>query len=77
MLFDKLKHSNTSKEDWQAIRASADDCTIVIKKADEGSCVVILDRMVYLLEAKKQLSNSSVYKSVNFKQQLLTDLIES
>ena len=77
MLFDKLKHSNTSKEDWQAISALADDRTIVIKKADEGSCVVILDRMVYLLEAKKQLSNSSVYKSVNFKQQLLTDLVES
>ena len=37
MPFDKLKHSNTSKEKWQAIRALTDDCTIVIKRAD--SCV--------------------------------------
>ena len=43
MSCDNLKNSNTSKEEWQAIRALADDCTIVIKRADNGSCVVLWD----------------------------------
>ena len=38
MLFDNLKHSNASK-DLQAIRASLDDSTIVIKRTDKGPCV--------------------------------------
>ena len=57
MPFDNLKHSNTSKEEWQAIRTLADDRTIVIKRADKvvtGSCKVVWDRMDYLLEAEKQ-----------------------
>ena len=76
MPFDNLKHSNTSKEEWQAIRALADDCTIVIKRADKGSCVVAWDRMDYLLEAEKQLSDTNVYKSVKFNKKLFTDLVE-
>ena len=43
MSCDNLKNSNTSKEEWQAIRALADDCTIVIKRADNGLCVVVWD----------------------------------
>ena len=33
--------------------------------------------MDYLLEAEKQLSKSNVYKSVDFKEKLLTDLVRS
>ena len=72
-----MKHSNTSKEEWQAIRALADDRIIVIKRADKGSCVVVWDRMNYLLEAEKQLSDTNVYKSGEFKEKLSTDLVES
>ena len=75
--FDNLKHSNTSKEEWQAIRALADDRTISIKRADKGLCVVVWDKMDYLLEAEKQLRNMNVSKSVNFKEKLLTDLVDS
>ena len=77
MPFENLKHSNTSKEEWQAIRALADDSTIVIKRADKGSCVVVWVRMYYLLEAGKQLSDTNVYKSGDFKAKRLTDLVES
>ena len=45
MLFDKQKHSNTSKEEWQVIWALADDRIIVINRADEGWYVVVWDRM--------------------------------
>ena len=77
LFFDYLKQSNTSKEEWQAITALADDRTIVNKRADKESCVVVWDRMDYLLETEKQLSDTNVYKSVKFKEKLLTDLAES
>ena len=77
MPFDNLKHCNTSKEEWQVIRALADDRTIASKRADKGSCVAVWDIMDYLLEAEKQLSDTNVYKSAEFKEKLLTDLVES
>ena len=77
MSFDNLKYSNTSKEDWQEVIALADDHTIVIKWADEGSCVIAWDRMDYLLEAKKQLSDRNFHESIDFKEKLFSDLVES
>ena len=65
--FENLRHSNTSKEEWEATRTLADDRTIFIKKANKGSCVVAWDGMDYLLEAEKQLNDISTYKSIEFK----------
>ena len=39
-----LGYSNFSKEEWQAMRALANDRSIVMKKADKGSCVVVWDQ---------------------------------
>ena len=72
-----LNHTNTSKEEWQTIRAFSDDRTIIIKRADKGSSAVVWDRMDYLLEAEKQLSDTNVYKNVDFKEKLLTDLVKT
>ena len=36
-----LPYSNLSNGEWRAIRSQAEDRSIVIKKADKGSCVVI------------------------------------
>ena len=47
------------------------DRSIVIKKADKGSCVVIWNRLDYLMEAEKQ-----VYQEVRFSKSILTDLVE-
>ena len=78
MIFLKcLNHTNTSKEEWQTIRALSDDRTIIIKRADKGSSAVVWDRMDYLLEAEKQLSDTNVYKNVDFKEKLLTDLVKT
>ena len=38
--FENLRHSNKSKEEWEAIRTLAGDHTIVNKKADESVCAV-------------------------------------
>ena len=77
MTFDKLKHSNTSKEEWQVIRALADDRGIVIKRADKGSCEVVWNRLDYLLEIEKQLSNTNLCKCIDFREKILTYLVDS
>ena len=71
-----LGYSNLSKEEWDAIRSLADDRNIVIKRADKRSCVVIWDRNGYIKEAEIQLSNKNVYKSIEFKDKILTELVE-
>ena len=58
------------------MRLLAKDRSIVIKKADKGSCVVVWDREDYIAEASKQLNDESVYKSVKFKDKTLQDLTE-
>ena len=72
-----LNYSNLTKEEWQAVRSLADDRSIVIKKADKGSSIVIWDRVDYLKEANKQLSDKNVYKEVEFKEKMLTELVET
>ena len=71
-----LGYSNFSKEEWQCMCLLANVRSIVIKKADKGSCVVVWDRQDYIAEASKQLKDESVYKSVNFKDKILQDLAE-
>ena len=61
-----LPYSNLTKEQWLAVRSLADNRSIVIKKADKGSCIVVWDRGDYLLEAEKQLGDRSVYKDISF-----------
>ena len=70
-----MGYSNFSKEEWQAMRALADDRSIVIKKADKGSTVVVWDRNDYILEAEKQLSDANVYKDVFFNEKNLQELV--
>ena len=62
----ELGYSNSTSEEWKAMRSLADDKQIVIKKADKGSCVVVWDRDDYLLEAERQLKDEKIYKSVTF-----------
>ena len=49
----RLGYSNFSKEEWECMRSLANDRSIVIKKADQGSCVVVWDREDYIAEAEK------------------------
>ena len=71
----KLGYSNLSTEEWKAMRSLADDRSIVIKKADKGSSVVVWDRNDYVMEAEKQLSDANVYKDVSFNEKMLQDLV--
>ena len=73
----QLKYSIMSREEWQAVRSLADDRSIVIKKADKGSCVVVRDRNDYLLEAERQLPDTKVYRDVNNTENSLSKLSET
>ena len=72
-----LRYSNLSQEEWRAVRSLADDRSIVIKKADKGSCVVVWDRWDYIKEAEKQLGDSTVYKEINYNKKILSQLVDS
>ena len=41
-----------SKGEWLAVRDLTEDCIIIIKPVDKGSCVVLWDREDYLAEAE-------------------------
>ena len=59
------------------MRSLADDRSIVIKKADKGSRIVVWDRNDYLREAEKQLKDPSLYRKVAFKDNNLSQLVDS
>ena len=71
-----IEYSNLSREEWNAIRSLADDGSIIIKKADKGSCIVIWSRNDYLMEAEKQLSDKKVYQEVSNSENILSKLAE-
>ena len=71
-----LGYYNFFKEEWQAMRALANDRSIVIKKADKGSCVVVWDRNDCIAEAEKRLSDENIYKDVNFKDKIWQELAD-
>lgn len=54
---------NLSLEEKRAIDSSADQ-SIVIREADKGGAVVLLDREVYIGEILKQLNNNEFYQEI-------------
>ena len=55
----------------------ANDRSIVTRKVDRGTCVVVRDREHYILEAEKHLSNKHVCRDVDFKSKILKELAET
>ena len=67
---------NLTKNEWLTMRGLAEDMSIIIKPADNGSCVVVWDRADYLAEAENHLSDSRTYKEVKFGEEELVKLVE-
>ena len=65
-----------TKEEWDALKGLAEDRSIVIKKANKGSCVVVWCRDDHIKEAKNQLKDNTIYKDVSFKETMLSDLVD-
>ena len=68
-------YSNFTKEEWTTIKSLADDRSIIIKKADKGSCVVVWDRNDHIVEAEKQLRYKNIHKDINLSDNILPDLV--
>ena len=60
----KDKYNHITNEERQALYDLKDNKNIVIKGADIGSAVVVLDREDYIKEAEKQFGDSDVYEEV-------------
>ncbi|XP_061188704.1 uncharacterized protein LOC133196871 [Saccostrea echinata] len=56
---------NLSKEERSALQSLKNRDDIVIKKADKGSTVVVLDIKAYMAEAHRQLSDERFYKKLD------------
>lgn len=74
--------NNLSLELKRAIDSLSSDQSIIIREADKGGAVVLLDREVYISEALRQLDNPMFYQEIqedpsgNIKKLIQTVLIE-
>ncbi|KAJ8048496.1 hypothetical protein HOLleu_00836 [Holothuria leucospilota] len=55
-----------SREERVAIRDLKSNSNIVIRQADKGGAVTILNTVDYIKEAESQLNNSSFYKKLTY-----------
>ena len=51
---------------WKSQRCLLDGGSVIIEKADKGSCVIVWCRVDYLSEIEKQLVDGQVYKGAMF-----------
>ena len=61
---DKISYSNLTKAERNTLYLLRDDPSIIIKKADRGSAVVVWDREDYLREVNSKLSDKDIYREV-------------
>ena len=58
------------------MRTLTNDRSIVIKKADKGSCMIVWDQNHYIAKTKLQLSDENFHKDINFKDKILQGLAD-
>ena len=58
------KYNNLTREERGVLYNLKNDKNIVIKSADKGSAVVVLDRDDYIKEAEEQLGHKDIYDEV-------------
>jgi len=64
--FIRLKEGNNlSTDELQAIRKLTDNREIIIKPADKGSAVVVMNKIDYIQEAMRQLENQKYYTLID------------
>lgn len=57
--------SNLSRPELKALEELKNDTSIVIKKADKGSAIVVMDRTDYVFEAERQLGVDRHYRPIH------------
>ena len=59
------KKQNLSQQERKALKSLRKNKNIVIKPADKGTTLVIMNRADYIQEGERQLSNDKFYKKIN------------
>ena len=59
--YRELKKKNHTKEEYKAIRSLNKNKDIIIKPANKGSVIVILNKQSYIIEGQRQLNNTQFY----------------
>lgn len=54
--------NNITADEWEALESLQKESSLIIKPADKGSSVVIMDRPLYVMEAERQLNNTDHYQ---------------
>lgn len=57
-------HPNLSEEEMVALKELTNNKSIILKPADKGSSVVIMDKNQYIWEANRQLNDTKYYKKL-------------
>ena len=60
--YKQPRKKNLTKEEYKAIKSLKNNKNIIIKPADKGSAVVILDRNAYIKEGQRQLNDTKFYE---------------
>ena len=55
---------NLTKEEREALYSLKDDCSLIMKRAEKNSVLVVSDREDYLKEAYRELNDKEVYEQV-------------
>ena len=63
--YKEPKKKNLTKEEYKAIKSLKNNTDIIIKPADKGSAIVILDKQSYINEGQRQLNDSMFYGKTN------------
>ena len=67
---------NTTKEERKAMKTLRNNQNIVIKPADKGGAIVIMNKQDYIDEGLRQLSNKIHYKELENAQQTIKQFIK-
>lgn len=57
--------NNLTKDQRMELNSIKKDKTLVIQSADKGGAIVIMDRVAYVGESNRQLSNTTFYKKLS------------
>ena len=57
--------SNISKNEWEAIKSLKENDSVVIKEADKGGTVVVMNKTHYYSIVVKILQDEEIYKKTN------------
>ena len=55
-------HDNLTREEWQTLNSPRKCTDIIIKPADKGSAVIVMDHQKYIDEAMRQLNDRRNYR---------------